>query len=93
MKESSNEIFQMNEQLKKTNDLKSKLLEIAAHDLKNPLQVIIGYTDLLQEKLHKNRLVQEKLDNIYQSTDNMIRLISRLLKALSIDSGKLVLHK
>ena len=93
LKGSSNEIFQMNEQLKKTNDLKSKLLEIAAHDLKNPLQVIIGYTDLLQEKLQKNQLAQEKLDNIYQSTDNMIRLISRLLKALSIDSGKLVLHK
>jgi signal transduction histidine kinase len=93
LKDSSAEIFQMNEKLKRTNDLKSKLLEIAAHDLKNPLQVIIGYTDLLQDKLQKNQIAKEKLDSIYQTTDNMIRLISRLLKALSIDSGKLVLHK
>jgi signal transduction histidine kinase len=93
LKESSREIFRINEKLTKTNDLKSKLLGIAAHDLKNPLQVIIGYTDLLQEKLHKNQLAMEKLDSIYQSSDNMIHLISRLLKALSIDSGKLVLYK
>lgn len=93
LKESSMEIFQINEKLKKANNLKSKLLEIAAHDLKNPLQVIIGFTDLLQEKLKGNQSAVEKLDTIFHSSDNMIRLISRLLKALSIDSGKLILQK
>lgn len=93
LKESSAEIEQMNEALKKANNLKSKLLEIAAHDLKSPLQVIVGYTDLLQAKFVSNKPVMEKLDTIFQSSDNMIRLISRLLKALSIDSDKLVLSK
>ncbi len=93
LKESTLEIFQINEELKKANNLKGKLLEIAAHDLKNPLQVIIGYTDLLQEKLRHNRIARERLDIIYNSSDNMIQLLSKLLKALTIDSGKLIVHK
>jgi signal transduction histidine kinase len=93
LKESSTEIVQMNEVLQEENDLKSKLLEIAAHDLKNPLQVIVGYTDLLQDKFAGNQLVMKNLDIIFQSSDKMIRLISKLLKSLSIESGKLMLSK
>ncbi|MCI0471174.1 MAG: HAMP domain-containing histidine kinase [Candidatus Aminicenantes bacterium] len=90
---SNMEIFLANEELKKANQLKGKLLEIAAHDLKNPLQVIIGYTDLLQDRMRGNRSAMQKLDIIFQSSDNMVKLLSRLLKALSIDSGKLILIK
>lgn len=93
LKDSNLEIDERNDELKRANNLKSKLLEIAAHDLKNPLQVIIGNTDLLRMKFVKNPLAMEKLAIIFESGDSMIKLISRLLKALSIDSGKLVLHK
>ncbi|MCK4765836.1 MAG: HAMP domain-containing histidine kinase [Candidatus Aminicenantes bacterium] len=93
LKEATMKIVQVNEDLKSANRLKSKLLEIVAHDLKNPLQVIIGYTDLLQEKLKEDRYAFEKLNRIYKSSDNMIKLISKLLKALTIDSGRLVLNK
>ena len=82
-----------NEELQKANELKNQLLQVAAHDLKDPLQVIIGYTDLLKMKLRENKFAQERLKIIYRSTDRMIKLIAGLLEITSIESGKLVMHK
>jgi signal transduction histidine kinase len=82
-----------NEELQKANELKNQLLQVAAHDLKDPLQVIIGYTDLLKMKLRENKFAHERLKIIYRSTDRMIKLIAGLLEITSIESGKLVMHK
>ncbi|MCP5046845.1 MAG: HAMP domain-containing histidine kinase [bacterium] len=80
-------------ELKKANELKNQLLKIAANDMKDPLQVIIGYTDLLKMKLQGDRAVGEKLKIVHRSTDRMIKLIGGLLEITKIESGKLVLHK
>jgi signal transduction histidine kinase len=82
-----------NENLQKANELKNQLLQVAAHDLKDPLQVIIGYTDLLQMKLRNDKFAADRLRIIYRSTDRMIKLIAGLLEITSIESGKLVMHK
>lgn len=82
-----------NEELQKANELKNQLLQVAAHDLKDPLQVIIGYTDLLKMKLTENKFAHERLKIIHRSTDRMIKLIAGLLEITSIESGKLVMHK
>ena len=84
---------QANKELHKANELKNQLLQVAAHDLKDPLQVIIGYTDLLQMKLKDNKFAHERLKIIYRSTDRMIKLIAGLLEITSIESGNLVMHK
>jgi signal transduction histidine kinase len=86
-------IYQTNEELKKANKLRRELLEIAAHDLKDPLQVIIGYTDLLQTKLQEDQFAIEKLRKMYRSTNQMVKLITGLLEIASIESGKLELNK
>jgi signal transduction histidine kinase len=86
-------IYQTSEELKKATKLKGELLQMAAHDLKDPLQVIIGFTDLLQTKLQDDRFAIEKLSKIYKSTDQMIKLITGLLVSASIESGKLELNK
>ncbi len=91
--EKSRLIRSTNIELEKANKIKSELLEIAAHDLKDPLQVIIGYTDLLQMKLQEDLFAIEKLSKIYKSTDQMIKLITGLLEFTSIESGKLVLNQ
>ncbi len=82
-----------NEELHKANELKNHLLQVAAHDLKDPLQVIIGYTDLLQMKLKENKFANERLKIIHRSTDRMIKLIADLLEITSIESGKLAMHQ
>jgi signal transduction histidine kinase len=82
-----------NEDLQKADELKNQMLKLAAHDLKDPLQVIIGYTDLLQMKLRGNKFAAEKLRIIYRSTERMIKLIAGFLDITNIESGKLVMHR
>jgi signal transduction histidine kinase len=82
-----------NEDLQKADELKNQLLQLAAHGLKDPLQVIIGYTDMLQMKLKDDKFAAERLKIIYRSTDRMIKLIAGFLEITSIESGKLVMHK
>lgn len=91
--ENSRAYWMANAELTKANELKNQLLQIAAHDLKDPLQVIIGYTDLLKMRLNSDRFVTEKLKIVNRSADRMIKLIAGLLEITDIESGKVVLHK
>lgn len=93
LKVATMEIFQINEELKKADTLKSKLLEIAASDLKKPLQNIMECTQILRDEVKEDESSTRKLHAVYRSTENMLNLITKLLKSLSIDRGKLVLKK
>ncbi|MGQ9806814.1 MAG: tetratricopeptide repeat protein [Chlorobiales bacterium] len=78
--------------VEEANAFKTELLGIAAHDLKNPLQVISGFSSLIEEA--------ESLDEakrhatlIQSSSARMLKLIRDLLETASLDSGKLELSK
>lgn len=86
-------LIQTNEELRKVNSLKNQLLQVAANDLKDPMQVIIGYTDLLQMKLRHNQFAHEKLTIVHRSANRMVKLIGGLLEIATIESGNMILHK
>jgi signal transduction histidine kinase len=46
----NDEIEQKARQLKELNETKDKLFSIIAHDIKNPLQSIIGFSELLEKR-------------------------------------------
>ena len=78
--------------LGEANELKSDMLSIAAHDLKNPLNIIIGYTKLLislNNNLDEDNL--EMLGHIKDSAEQMLNLILELLNSTVIESGKVQL--
>ncbi len=93
LENSAIELSRTNEELQRANEIKSDLLGIAAHDLKNPLQVIIGYTDLLQDKVESDPVAQKQLKMINKSSDKMLKLITGLLETASITRGKLIIKK
>jgi signal transduction histidine kinase len=89
----------INEELQEANELKSKLLSMAAHDLRGPLQIIL---------LHAGDLTQVDADNpdpfmlkrlgkaaekISMNADKMEKLIEHTLETAVIDSGKLKLDR
>lgn len=92
LERASVELSQKNEELRQANEIKSELLGIAAHDLKNPLQVIIGYTGLLQEAVKEFPTARRTLGMINKSSDKMLNLITELLETATIDSGKLKMN-
>ena len=69
------------EDLRTVNSMKDRLLSIVAHDLKNPMGQIMGFTELLI--LKSQELSPEKRtlfhQSIYQSTKNLYMLLENLL--------------
>lgn len=88
------EIKKKNEELRTLNDQKNQFLGMAAHDLRNPLGVIIGYSGMLKSKfettLDENSL--KMIDKISHSGSFMLRLINDLLDISVIESGKVTLR-
>jgi signal transduction histidine kinase len=67
-----------NVELAEANKLKTDLMNMAAHDLRNPLQSVLGYAMLLTEK-PSGKNVQQYAAVIERAANRMIRLIEELL--------------
>ena len=73
---------------------KNQLLGMAAHDLRNPLGIIVGVVDLLREELadslsEENR---ELFSRVASSAEYMLGLIDDMLDYSKIDAGRLELQ-
>ncbi|MCB1061332.1 MAG: hypothetical protein KDN20_00260 [Verrucomicrobiae bacterium] len=87
-----NELSSANERLVRLNEDKNEFLNIAAHDLKNPLSVISGYAGLIQmtDPLDP-KVVKDQTKEILGSANRMLDIISNLLDTRAIEDGKLKL--
>ncbi|MCF8334891.1 MAG: HAMP domain-containing histidine kinase, partial [Bacteroidales bacterium] len=84
-----------NTELEQVNQLKNRFMGIAAHDLRNPLNIILSYADFLQEEA-ADKLDEEQnefLNNIVTSSNYMLKLIENLLDYSKIESGDMKLEK
>ncbi|MGC9327393.1 MAG: GAF domain-containing sensor histidine kinase, partial [Candidatus Hinthialibacter sp.] len=84
----------MYEELLELNQIKNKFLGIAAHDLRNPLGVIMGYLKLFSQGYfgdlkEEQNLILTKLQN---NCDAMLNLITDMLDVSAIESGKIDLN-
>ena len=77
------------------NQLKNKFLGIAAHDLRNPLTSIRGFSEfLLNGELGKiSEEQQEFVSMIYSLSQTMLDMVNDLLDVSVIESGQLSLEK
>ncbi len=80
-------------ELQEANDLKEKLLNIAAHDLKNPLQVILGYEFLVREEFTLEGEHLSMMDKIFLSSKRMLNIITELLESAATASQRIELKK
>jgi signal transduction histidine kinase len=87
------ELAKKNHELDELNKLKNEFLGIAAHDLRNPLGVILGYSNsLLDESEGALSDIQKMmLDSIVTSSEFMLGLLNNLLDISAIESGKVKL--
>jgi hypothetical protein len=81
------------ERLSELNELKNKLLGIAAHDLRNPIGVILGFSELILDGMFGPVTDQQRkyLQRIDVNCETMLNLINDLLEISAIESGKLEL--
>lgn len=84
---------QAESELKKLDELKNKLLGMAAHDLRNPLASIRGFSEILLEDSVDEETRKEFLGVIFNVSEEMLRLLNDLLDISQIQSGKFELRK
>lgn len=81
------------EKLKEVNEARLRFLGFVAHDLRNPINGIRGFANLLKAELKDIDGEQRQvLDIIAQSADNMRMLVDDLLGVSAIQSGRLELN-
>ena len=68
-------------ELKKTNRTKNKLFSIIAHDLKNPFQGIIGFSEMIKEDAEKQNLnkIKKFAEYIFNVSNQTYKLLDNLL--------------
>ncbi len=68
-------------ELKKTNRTKNKLFSIIAHDLKNPFQGIIGFSELIKDEAEEKNLTQiaKFAEYIFDVSKQTYKLLDNLL--------------
>jgi signal transduction histidine kinase len=77
-----------NAELTRLNREKSEFLGIAAHDLKNPLGVIIGTAEMLRLCRDKAEQSERMIGNIIGAGERMLHLVKNLLDANAIEEGR-----
>jgi signal transduction histidine kinase len=85
---------QLNEELKSTEAMQKEFVNIAAHELRNPIQPILGlsHTLLLQEK-GDIKEYREMLNIIYRNARRLQRLTEDILDVSKIEGQMLNLNK
>jgi two-component system sensor histidine kinase/response regulator len=89
------ELEQKNAELVRLNEEKNGFVGMAAHDLRNPLGVILGYSVFLLI-MRRSELADEDaeiVEEIKNSSQFMLSLINDLLSISTIEAGKLTLER
>lgn len=75
------------------NQAKSDFLSSMSHDIRTPMNAIIGMTDLAVANRDNPEQIDESLSIIKNSSEHLLRLINDILDMSRIESGRMVLAK
>jgi two-component system, sensor histidine kinase and response regulator len=94
LKELNSELEARNGELARLNDLKNQFIGIVAHDLRNPLTVVMAVGSLLENQFDKqsNEKQRSLVSSINTSCLHMLDIINDLLDVKMIDSGRLAVN-
>lgn len=82
-------LAQKNQQVEATSIAKTRIFAAAIHDLRQPLQALMLFSDALSEdEVDPTRL--QRIDQIRQSVDSLDRLFTGLLDLTQIDAGRML---
>lgn len=81
------------ERAKSANAAKTSFLFNMSHDIRTPMNAIIGYTSLLEKYSDDPEKYNDYIAKIKSSSDFMMSLINNVLEMARIESGKLTINE
>ena len=78
---------------KSANEAKSSFLSNMSHDMRTPMNAILGMTDVALRHIDNKDRVHSSLNKIKMSGRHLLNLINEVLDMTYIESGKVVLRK
>ncbi len=93
MSQKNHALEESNTKLAEADSFKTRILSIAAHDLKNPLVSITGFSEIMLFDLTETNPHLPMVQAIARSSERMLDLINNILDASAIEMGKIQLRE
>lgn len=86
------DLNQAREEAVYANKAKSEFLSSMSHDIRTPMNAIIGMTEIAQRNIQDTARVEDCLRKVHLSSKHLLGLINDVLDMSKIESGKMVLN-
>ena len=86
------EIRKSAEKARKANEAKTRFLFNMSHDIRTPMNAIVGFSGLLEKSLHDEKKSFGYIKKIRVSSDILQTIINQVLEMARIESGKITLN-
>lgn len=81
------------EEAESANRAKSAFLFNMSHDIRTPMNAIIGFTEKARRNINNPEIVEDCLNKVQKSNNFLLQLINDVLDMARIESGKMVLEE
>jgi two-component system sensor histidine kinase VicK len=81
------------EKLREADKMKTEFINVAAHELRSPIQPVLGLSELLLNQKGNIEQYRDLLDVINRNARRLYQLTENILDVSKIESDMLVLHK
>lgn len=94
-KEAEEKLKKYSDELKQRNAAKDKFFSIISHDLRNPFNSLLGFSDLLANNIEDltQQEIKESAQSINRTANHLFYLLTNLLEWSRLQTGNFVMEK
>jgi signal transduction histidine kinase/CheY-like chemotaxis protein len=87
-----NELIRAKEHAQENDRLKTAFLQNVSHEIRNPMNAIVGFSRLLVKHSNNKLKLEEFTEIIRQRAEDLLKIINDILEISKIESGQLPVH-
>lgn len=89
----TDEIMRSEREARSANEAKTRFLFNMSHDIRTPMNAIIGFADLIKKNMNDPDKVRDYIEKIQSSSTLLLSIINHVLEMARIESGEVTLSE